>query len=360
MADVVDAMARQHMTNDIVEAISKDVGSIVDEMQTWTRGGSQSSKKQDAEHTRRTDGTSYADAARRTATPTKAARDEQAGNSHPTNYHSEAEGINLEDYDLAKLNERELTEKANLALAASDSSRMSRQPEVLGSTEDEGRGHETSMLTVVAEYVPINFNPNKKGSLLSIEQEGGLDKGSIRSAGWIRPPERRSPSQQYVHMKIRFEDKNQANKAIRDGLFIRGKMITIRKDIQEPLICYKCHSIVTATTQATVRLRSTIFADTATGHRSAQCPTLRINGARTARNPDMAQVTGVAKSDSNNLRHGERRTQRRATDTSWMIRIPERGGAGAHRRGMGTKADEWRRRAGTVNASRGAEGYGGG
>ncbi|KAF9493770.1 hypothetical protein BDN71DRAFT_1344481, partial [Pleurotus eryngii] len=131
----------------------------------------------------------------------------------------------------------------------------------------------TPMLTVVAEYIPINFNPNEKGSLLSIEQEGGLDKGSIRSAGWIRPLERRSPSQQYAHMKIRFEDKNQANKAIRDGLFIGGKMITIRKDIQEPPICYKCHSIGDGHYASNCTIaQHDICGHCGQDHRSAQCP----------------------------------------------------------------------------------------
>ncbi|KAF9488962.1 hypothetical protein BDN71DRAFT_1341487, partial [Pleurotus eryngii] len=57
----------------------------------------------------------------------------------------------------------------------------------------------TPMLTVIAEYVPVSFQPAERGAILSVEQEGGLERGSIKSAAWIRPIDCRLQSQQYAH-----------------------------------------------------------------------------------------------------------------------------------------------------------------
>ncbi|KAF9497951.1 hypothetical protein BDN71DRAFT_1386674 [Pleurotus eryngii] len=101
----------------------------------------------------------------------------------------------------------------------------------------------TLMLTVVVEYVVTCFTPGDQGSLQLIEQSTGLEEKSIKSASWIKPEEQQSVSQQYAHMKMKFTDKQQVNKAIWNGVFIKGKFITVCKDIQEPVICYKCHSV---------------------------------------------------------------------------------------------------------------------
>ncbi|KAF9499983.1 hypothetical protein BDN71DRAFT_1576979 [Pleurotus eryngii] len=236
--NVVDAMARQHMTNNITEATSKDIGNIVDEMRHLDAAEAVKVAKNEIRSTPDTlTAQSYADTARRAATPIKAV----------TIIIQKVEGINLKDYNLTKLNERELTEKANLALdgiqlieECSNSLKFMGAQKMKGedillilnsaearrwlSQEDVMKGFlagfngtskmRTSMLIMVAKYILINFNLNKKGSLLRIEQEGGLDKGSIWSVDWIRPPECWSPLQQYAHMKLRFKDKSQADKAI--------------------------------------------------------------------------------------------------------------------------------------------------
>ncbi|KAF9493435.1 hypothetical protein BDN71DRAFT_1395022 [Pleurotus eryngii] len=43
----------------------------------------------------------------------------------------------------------------------------------------------TPILTVIAEYVPVSFQPAERGAICSVKQEGGLERGSIKNATWI-------------------------------------------------------------------------------------------------------------------------------------------------------------------------------
>lgn len=296
LADVAEAMAKQRMVDDITEIVTKDIREIVGEMRTLVRraadmeqrtaetlaevqdaAGAVKVMKRDISTIVSAPPKTYADAAKRDSTPAKVAAvaDRQETRSRQIII-QKADNIELKDYDLAALNEKELVEKANIALEGIQlidgypggtrflGARKLKGGDVLLilnsaaaqnwlSNTDIAKAFlagfngtskmRTPMLTVVAEYVPVSVNPTEKGAILSIEQEGGLERGSIKSAAWIRPIEHRSPTQQYAHMKIKFGDRDQANKAIRDGLFIGGKVITVRKDVQEPPICYRCHSI---------------------------------------------------------------------------------------------------------------------
>ncbi len=329
LADVVEAMTKQRMVDDITEIVTKDIKEIVGETRTLVRRAADMEQrtaetlaevqdvaevvkaaKQDLSTFASTPPKSYTDAAKRNSAPAKVAKVAAVAERQETRSRQviiqKADGIELKDYDLATLNEKELVEKANIALGGVQL--IDRYPEgmrFLGARKLRGGDvllilnsaaarnwfsnpdiakaflagfngtskMRTPMLTVVAEYVPVSFNPTEKGAILSIEQEGGLERGSIKAAAWIRPIEQRSPAQQYAYMKIKFEDRNQVNKAIQDGLFIGGKVITVRKDVQEPPICYRCHSIGDGHyTNNCTAVQKDICGHCGQEHRAAQCP----------------------------------------------------------------------------------------
>ncbi|KAG5219443.1 RNA-directed DNA polymerase from transposon X-element [Salix suchowensis] len=114
---------------------------------------------------------------------------------------------------------------------------------------------------------------SREGSYSQHQTRGQSGEGSVKSAAWIFPIECHLPAQQYAHMKIKFRDRDQVNKAIQDRLFISSKIITAQKDVQEPPICYRCHSIGDShcTNNCTVAQKD-ICRHCRQEHRAAQCP----------------------------------------------------------------------------------------
>ncbi|KAF9490684.1 hypothetical protein BDN71DRAFT_1511091 [Pleurotus eryngii] len=276
VADVIEGVARQRMARDITELVKEEMREMMEGMQGMVKRVEEMGTKT-MEAVSETQAKSYAAAAGERNTPARvtAILNRQDMRSRQIVIQRTA-GVSSEDYDLSKLSESELLEKAKIALdgvkgmkeCPSDikflGARRLRGGDVtllMGSAESRlwlsqtlateafmAGFHcmskvRTPMLTVVAEYVATRFAPGDQGSLRLIEQSAGLQEKSIKSASWIKPEERRSASQQYAHMKMKFTDRQQVNKAIWDGIFIEGKFITVRKDIQEPVICYKCHSV---------------------------------------------------------------------------------------------------------------------
>jgi len=97
-------------------------------------------------------------------------------------------------------------------------------------------------LSCVVENVPIGFHPSAE-STLEIESVNGLTPKSITLARWIKPIEHRFEGQRTAFMIITFRTAEDANKAIRNSLYIYGKCCITRKLLPEPRRCYKCHAI---------------------------------------------------------------------------------------------------------------------
>ncbi|KAJ3472860.1 hypothetical protein NLI96_g13223 [Meripilus lineatus] len=57
---------------------------------------------------------------------------------------------------------------------------------------------------IICRFVPCNgsFDPDDRSDLDDIETSHGLQKGSIRAAKWIKPPENRKPDQKVANLKI--------------------------------------------------------------------------------------------------------------------------------------------------------------
>ncbi|KAF5392000.1 hypothetical protein D9757_003365 [Collybiopsis confluens] len=92
---------------------------------------------------------------------------------------------------------------------------------------------------VVAEFVPITAKFDARG-LGQIETDNNLGVGCINAARWIRKPEKRSPKQTVAHAILTFDKRRTANEAIRRGLVIEKRMVSIRKEVKDPQRCMKC------------------------------------------------------------------------------------------------------------------------
>jgi hypothetical protein len=93
---------------------------------------------------------------------------------------------------------------------------------------------------VLAEFVPVTFDPDALAALERIEKDSGAPPGGLVRAEWAKLPERRHPMQRIAHLKLFFNTAETANYAIRNGLYIAGKKVGIRKMNQEARRCAKC------------------------------------------------------------------------------------------------------------------------
>ncbi|KAL7281859.1 hypothetical protein ACG7TL_003324 [Trametes sanguinea] len=94
---------------------------------------------------------------------------------------------------------------------------------------------------LVAERVPVTFDPASHTALREIEAQNGLQAGAITRADWIKPLSRRRPGQLTAHLMLTVSDVNQANRALR-GLRLGERRIMVRRDMEEPKRCARCQS----------------------------------------------------------------------------------------------------------------------
>jgi len=93
---------------------------------------------------------------------------------------------------------------------------------------------------VLAEFVPITFLPDSRAMLEDVERDSGAQIGGLVRAEWAKSPEKRHALQRLAHLKLYFNSAETANYAIRNGLYVAGKKVSIRKMLQEPQRCAKC------------------------------------------------------------------------------------------------------------------------
>jgi hypothetical protein len=94
--------------------------------------------------------------------------------------------------------------------------------------------------STIAYFVPLSLRPDNPQDISEIEQTNCLPERAISQIKWVKPPERRAPSQMFGHVIINFCDPEQANNAIAKGLFICRKRVDVAKNRREPLHCLKC------------------------------------------------------------------------------------------------------------------------
>ena len=94
--------------------------------------------------------------------------------------------------------------------------------------------------SLIAPRVPLSFDPENPVNLREIEEGNGLENNVIAKARWIKPAYRRKAEQTVAHMTLMLNDVNQANKCIKEGLYICGATIFPTRLKQEPIQCMKC------------------------------------------------------------------------------------------------------------------------
>ena len=97
------------------------------------------------------------------------------------------------------------------------------------------------LFRVVAEFVPIAFDPQDAPTWRDVERDIAIPLGSIAEARWIKPVERRHQTQRFAHLLLTLTSSAAANTVISTGITIAGKRVTARKNLAEPMRCAKCH-----------------------------------------------------------------------------------------------------------------------
>ena len=94
--------------------------------------------------------------------------------------------------------------------------------------------------SIIIPFMPLTFNPTNRKELDAMENENRWPAGTIVTARWIKPAEKRKVTQQVAHMLVTLKDPSAANTAIRDGITYNLLKLWPHKNKREPLRCAKC------------------------------------------------------------------------------------------------------------------------
>lgn len=92
---------------------------------------------------------------------------------------------------------------------------------------------------LVAERVPVEFDPADQASLRQLEQAHELRQGAIVRADWIKPVAKRFSGQRTAFLLLTVSGVDQANIALK-GLTFAGRGVIVRRDLLEPKRCARC------------------------------------------------------------------------------------------------------------------------
>jgi hypothetical protein len=73
-----------------------------------------------------------------------------------------------------------------------------------------------------------------------LEEDKMLPEQSIAFSKYIKPLQLRTENQKVAHITIGFNQRENANFTIRNGMFIEGKHVNVQKMLTEPRRCLKC------------------------------------------------------------------------------------------------------------------------
>ena len=106
----------------------------------------------------------------------------------------------------------------------------------MGSTVD----YKMHTYEVVVDWVPVSFEVDQPAAWKRVEQSNGLGESAIREVVWIKPTHLRSEGQRTAIAIFRLATREDANLVIENGLYVEGKKVWGRKQVQEPKRCLKC------------------------------------------------------------------------------------------------------------------------
>ena len=73
-----------------------------------------------------------------------------------------------------------------------------------------------------------------------MEEANNLQPGAILWTKYVKPPHLCPATQTVAYIIIGTNSKNDANKLIKNGIFIEGKHVLARKMLADPKRCLKC------------------------------------------------------------------------------------------------------------------------
>ena len=93
---------------------------------------------------------------------------------------------------------------------------------------------------LVVPRVPISFEPTDQEHLRELETVNNLEPNTISKARWIKPIYRRHPKQRVAYATISLSSASEANRLIRDGMYICSARTYPTRLKYEPKQCMKC------------------------------------------------------------------------------------------------------------------------
>ncbi|KAF9239981.1 hypothetical protein BU15DRAFT_46065 [Melanogaster broomeanus] len=88
---------------------------------------------------------------------------------------------------------------------------------------------------ILTLFLPISSLIHDLEWLRAVEMENDIDDESIESIRWVKPVERRSPTQCVAHAIINLRTPQAANSLMKNGLYICKNKLLPRKEKREPV-----------------------------------------------------------------------------------------------------------------------------
>lgn len=95
---------------------------------------------------------------------------------------------------------------------------------------------------LVFSFVPCDgaFDPSDALHIAELEKTNFLPPGAITSASWLKRADRRSPGQTVASLKVVCSSPEHANHLLCERIYVAGRVVSVRKDLREPIRCNKC------------------------------------------------------------------------------------------------------------------------
>ena len=170
-------------------------------------------------------------------------------------------------------------------------------------TKFKTRTHE-----LIAYNVPLTMEPANPNHLIEIHEVNQLDSGTIKSARWVKPIVRRSPSQRSAHLILSFTDVNAANRALSGGITVCRSRVKVGKIKKEPIRCLTCQKWNHYANEC--KASEDTCSNCAEPHRTNQCPNPLIRRCVSCKTSDHASWSRdcpmfATKTDEYNNRYPE-------------------------------------------------------
>ncbi|KAK0455648.1 uncharacterized protein EV420DRAFT_554995 [Desarmillaria tabescens] len=93
---------------------------------------------------------------------------------------------------------------------------------------------------MIVPFAPTTIDIGDTVTWQSIKESSGLKAGTNRGIRFLKPAEHHHEGQREAHIMIGFDSREQANIAIRGGIFIEGKELQARKELPDATRCVNC------------------------------------------------------------------------------------------------------------------------